>query len=119
MTGAARGIGAACVEAFRGAGYRVVAVDRDECDGDEVVRGDVAERATSDDAVRVALERFGRLDHALGNAGVTLGKLIDDTVDDELERLWRVNVKGSSTWRRRCTPRSRRRCGSTVSRRSE
>ena len=65
MTGAARGIGAACVEAFRGAGYKVV-----------------------------ALERFGRLDHALGNAGVTLGKLIDDTVDDELERLWRVNVKG-------------------------
>ena len=44
--------------------------------------------------MRVALERFGRLDHALGNAGVTLPKLIDDTTDEELELLWRVNVKG-------------------------
>jgi NAD(P)-dependent dehydrogenase (short-subunit alcohol dehydrogenase family) len=94
VTGAARGIGAACVAAFRDAGYRVVAVDRDECEGDAVVRGDVSERATSEEAVRVALERWGRLDHALGNAGVTLGKLIDDTTDEELERLWRVNVKG-------------------------
>ena len=94
VTGAARGIGAACVGAFRDAGYRVVAVDRDECEGDETVRGDVSERSTSDEAVRVALERFGRLDTALGNAGVTLGKLIDDTSDEEMERLWRVNVKG-------------------------
>jgi NAD(P)-dependent dehydrogenase (short-subunit alcohol dehydrogenase family) len=94
VTGAARGIGAACVAAFRDAGYQVVAVDRDECEGDAVVRGDVSERATSEEAVRVALERWGRLDHALGNAGVTLGKLIDDTTDEELERLWRVNVKG-------------------------
>jgi NAD(P)-dependent dehydrogenase (short-subunit alcohol dehydrogenase family) len=94
VTGAARGIGAACVDAFRGAGYKVVAVDRDECEGDEVVRGDVSERGTSEEAVRVALERFGRLDTAVGNAGVTLGKLIDDTSDEEMERLWRVNVKG-------------------------
>jgi len=94
VTGAARGIGAACVAAFRGAGYQVVAVDRDDCEGDEVVRGDVGERATSDEAVRVALDRFGRLDHALGNAGITLPKLIDDTTDEEMERLWRVNVKG-------------------------
>ena len=94
VTGAAKGIGAACVEAFRGAAYKVVAVDRENCDGDAVVQGDVGERTTSDEAVRVALERFGRLDHALGNAGVTLPKLIDDTTDEELELLWRVNVKG-------------------------
>jgi meso-butanediol dehydrogenase / (S,S)-butanediol dehydrogenase / diacetyl reductase len=94
VTGAARGIGAACVRAFRDAGWQVVAVDRDECEGDAVVRGDVSERATSEEAARVALERWGRLDHALGNAGVALGKLIDDTTDEELERLWRVNVKG-------------------------
>jgi meso-butanediol dehydrogenase / (S,S)-butanediol dehydrogenase / diacetyl reductase len=94
VTGAARGIGAACVRAFRDASWQVVAVDRDECEGDAVVRGDVSERATSEEAVRVALERWGQLDHALGNAGVTLAKLIDDTTDEELERLWRVNVKG-------------------------
>jgi NAD(P)-dependent dehydrogenase (short-subunit alcohol dehydrogenase family) len=103
ITGAAKGIGAACVAAFVEAGWSVVAVDRDSealdaaCagfgDAAVAVAGDVSQRATNEKAVRVALERFGHLDAVVGNAGVNLPKLIDDTSDAEFERLIAVNVK--------------------------
>jgi NAD(P)-dependent dehydrogenase (short-subunit alcohol dehydrogenase family) len=103
ITGAAKGIGEACAFAFAGAGWSVVAVDRDGealeatrarlGESAVAVTGDVSERATSERAVQEALHRFGRLDAAVGNAGVNLPKLIDDTSDAELERLLAVNVK--------------------------
>ena len=44
-------------------------------------------------AVEAALERFGRLDAVVANAGVTLAKPVDETTDSELDRLLAVNVK--------------------------
>jgi len=82
VTGAAKGIGAGIAEAFARAGWSVVAVDRDKAPleqtaariGGTVVTlaGDVADRATNDAAVNLAVDRFGGLDAAVGNAGVTL-----------------------------------------------
>jgi NAD(P)-dependent dehydrogenase (short-subunit alcohol dehydrogenase family) len=103
VTGAAKGIGAGIVEAFAGAGWSVVAVDRDRRPleqlaariGGRVVTfaGDVADRSTSEAAVQLAVERFGGLDAAVGNAGVALPKRIDDTSPDEFDRLFSINVK--------------------------
>ena len=103
VTGAAKGIGAAIAEAFARAGWSVVALDRDEAvlkataarfDGKVVtLTGDVAQRATNEAAVKTAIERFGGLDAAVGNAGVTLPKLIDETTPDEFDRLFSINVK--------------------------
>lgn len=103
ITGAARGIGRACVDAFTAAGWHVVAVDLEtegleslgEPYGDRIatVQGDVARRDTNERAVAEARSRFGRLDCAVGNAGVNLPKLIDDTSDEEFDRLVAVNVR--------------------------
>ncbi len=103
VTGAAKGIGAGIAEAFARAGWSVVAVDRDKAPlertasriGGTVVTlaGDVADRATNDAAVKLALDRFGGLDAAVGNAGVTLAKLIDDSTSEEFDRLFSINVK--------------------------
>jgi NAD(P)-dependent dehydrogenase (short-subunit alcohol dehydrogenase family) len=105
VTGAAKGIGAGIVEAFASAGWSVVAVDRDRAPLEQLasrlagrasvvtLAGDVADRATSDAAVRLAVERFGGLDAAVGNAGVTLPKMIDETTPDEFDRLFAINVK--------------------------
>jgi NAD(P)-dependent dehydrogenase (short-subunit alcohol dehydrogenase family) len=90
VTGSASGIGRACVRAFADAGYDVVGVDLEDAE----VTGDVSRRETSERAVELALERFGRLDAAIGNAGITLPKLIDDTTNEDLERVWGVNVRG-------------------------
>jgi NAD(P)-dependent dehydrogenase (short-subunit alcohol dehydrogenase family) len=63
----------------------------DACAG---IVGDVADPAVSRRAVRAAGERFGRLDAAVGNAGVTLAKRVEETSEAELDRLLAVNVKG-------------------------
>jgi NAD(P)-dependent dehydrogenase (short-subunit alcohol dehydrogenase family) len=88
------------VEAFVADGWKVVAVDVDE-NGlgvlDEAVvtlHGDVAERATNQQAVDEALRLYGRLDCAVANAGINLPKLIDDTTDEEFDRLIGVNLRG-------------------------
>ena len=103
VTGAAKGIGAGITEAFARAGWSVVAVDRDRPPLEQLasrvggtvvtLAGDVADRATNDAAVKMAVERFGGLDAAVGNAGVTLPKLIDETTPDEFDRLFSINVK--------------------------
>jgi NAD(P)-dependent dehydrogenase (short-subunit alcohol dehydrogenase family) len=103
VTGAAQGIGRACVDAFVGDGWTVIAVDvaedglrlLDKEHGSTVTTllGDVADRPTSRRAVEEALDRHGRLDCAVANAGVNLPKLIDDTTDDEFDRLINVNVR--------------------------
>jgi len=43
--------------------------------------------------VKLAVDRFGGLDAAVGNAGVVLAKLIDDSTSEEFDRIFSVNVK--------------------------
>jgi NAD(P)-dependent dehydrogenase (short-subunit alcohol dehydrogenase family) len=103
VTGATSGIGRACVEAFARRGWAVCTVARDSdalaaqarALGDAIlaVPGDVADPATSRAAVAAVLERHGRLDAVVGNAGITLAKVVDQTTPAELDRLLAVNVK--------------------------
>lgn len=95
VTGGTSGIGRACVEAFAKAGWDVVTVARRRArapSGVVALSGDVTDPLTSRRAVAAALDRFGRLDVAVANAGVTLAKSIDDTSEAELERLIAVNL---------------------------
>jgi meso-butanediol dehydrogenase / (S,S)-butanediol dehydrogenase / diacetyl reductase len=55
--------------------------------------GDVALPDVSRMAVARTLARFGRLDAVVANAGITLGKTVDETLERELDRLLAVNVK--------------------------
>ena len=43
--------------------------------------------------MKLAVDRFGGLDAAVGNAGVVLAKLIDDSTSEEFDRIFSVNVK--------------------------
>lgn len=101
VTGAAAGIGRATVELLREQGGSVVAVDRDagslawvdDSDDVAVIVGDVTDAGTNDRAVTVALQRWGRLDGAVLNAGISASGPIDTGDIAMLDRAYEVNVR--------------------------
>jgi NAD(P)-dependent dehydrogenase (short-subunit alcohol dehydrogenase family) len=98
ITGASQGIGADLVGAYRRQGWAVVAVSRTiEPAADPAVlavRGDVTDRATTDRIVGAALDRFGRVDTLINNAGVFISKPFTDYTADDYARVVGVNLTG-------------------------
>jgi NAD(P)-dependent dehydrogenase (short-subunit alcohol dehydrogenase family) len=98
ITGASQGIGAGLVDAYIGMGYSVVANSR-TIEGDDrgqvhVVRGDIAEVTTAERIVGEALERFGRIDTLVNNAGVFMTKPFTAYTINDLNDVLRTNVFG-------------------------
>jgi NAD(P)-dependent dehydrogenase (short-subunit alcohol dehydrogenase family) len=98
VTGASQGIGAGLVRAYRDRGYRVVANSRSIVPGADAdvlaVAGDIGEPQTAERIVSTALERFGRLDTLVNNAGVFLSKPFIEFTTDDYARNMAVNVAG-------------------------
>jgi len=100
VTGAAGGVGAAVVHALVAAGGKVVAEDIDpkvrELASDDVavVVGDVGEEATAQEAVRVALERFGTLTGLVNNAARFNMTPIAETSVELWDSVMRSNARG-------------------------
>jgi NAD(P)-dependent dehydrogenase (short-subunit alcohol dehydrogenase family) len=99
ITGASQGIGAGLVAGYRRAGYAVVGVARSHPTSDDeseyvAVGGDIAEAETARRAVDQALDRFGRIDTLINNAGVYIGKpFLQYTVED-YATITAVNLTG-------------------------
>jgi len=78
VTGASQGIGAGLVKAFRERDYRVIATSRSIQASDDpgilVVAGDIGSAETAKRIVAEGLERFGRIDTLVNNAGVFIAK---------------------------------------------
>lgn len=100
VTGGARGIGLAYVEALRRDGYAVVVADLDESDaGDLFVRVDVADRGSTEALAAAVVDRFGRIDALVNNAGYftqIVKKPFEELTVEEWDRAFAVNVRG--TW---------------------
>ena len=98
VTGASRGIGAAVVDAFREAGYGVVATASSiQPSGEDdlvAVAGDTADPATADRIMERALDRFGRVDTLVNNSDVFIGKHFTDYTDDDLAAMVAGNFAG-------------------------
>ncbi|MBV9985342.1 SDR family oxidoreductase, partial [Bradyrhizobium sp.] len=101
ITGASQGIGASLVQGFRGIGYGVVANSRtiskvhDLRDPDIItVDGDVASRETAERIVDAAVERFGRIDTVVNNAGLFIAKPFLDYSEADFAAITAVNLAG-------------------------
>lgn len=99
VTGGASGIGAACVADLRERGARVMVADLridDVHDTEHTVFVDVSNSASVQAMVATTLERFGRLDIAINNAGVgVLNKRpLAQLADDDWRRVMSVNIDG-------------------------
>jgi NAD(P)-dependent dehydrogenase (short-subunit alcohol dehydrogenase family) len=98
VTGASHGIGAGLVAALRGAGYAVVGTARSIRPSDDpdllTVQGDIADPGTARLVVEQALDRFGRIDTLVNNAGVFIGKPFTDYTLDDYAAITAVNLAG-------------------------
>ncbi|CAN5265655.1 SDR family oxidoreductase [soil metagenome] len=110
VTGAASGIGAEVARTFEREGARVALVDRDgaglravaaEMKAPLVFEGDVADGSFA--AATVA--SLPRLDVVLTAAGMSIGKKLADTTEEEWDRVFAVNAKGTFLWLRAALPK--------------
>ncbi|MEI9425872.1 SDR family NAD(P)-dependent oxidoreductase [Mesorhizobium sp. Cs1299R1N1] len=106
VTGAAGGMGQAICRKFAANGYFVVAgdtnQDRLKSTADELNRGketvlarpgDLRSKAYCEDLVDIAIQRTGRLDALVNNAGIITRGTILDTTDEDWERTFDINLK--------------------------
>lgn len=100
VTGAASGIGLACVQAFLSEGARVGALDRAPvptlADGLLAVEADVTDERSMAAAVGTVAERFGGLDVVVGCAGISgpVGTPVTETSAADFTAVMAVNVTG-------------------------
>jgi NAD(P)-dependent dehydrogenase (short-subunit alcohol dehydrogenase family) len=101
VTGAARGLGRAYVERLVEEGAAVVANDLDgdalaaASDQLEPLAGDITLPETSGQLVTVALERFGRLDAVVCNAGILRSGPIVKLAPEDLDAVYAVHMRGT------------------------
>lgn len=103
VTGGASGLGLAMARAFRAAGATVAILDVDPAAkeraaelGDAIaVRGSVTERAEVAAAFDAAIARFGRIDIAIANAGVSQNRPTLELADEEWDRVIDINLTGA------------------------
>ena len=98
ITGGSQGIGAGPVAGYRERGWAVVAnaltIKQSEDPDVLTVEGDIAKRATTDRIIEGALERFGRIDTLVNNAGVFVSKPFTDYTAEDYALVVGVNLAG-------------------------
>jgi NAD(P)-dependent dehydrogenase (short-subunit alcohol dehydrogenase family) len=127
VTGAASGIGRASALAFACEGAKVLVVDIDEQGGKETVarilaRGHEAVFAridvSSEAEIKIMTEdmvaRWGRIDILFNNAGIVLAKPLEETTEDEWDRLMSINVKAAFLAIKHVVPQMRRSGGGAI-----
>lgn len=121
VTGAASGIGRATAELFAERGHHVIAVDiaarglAELGDGIVTLTGDVSAEAINRTAVDTALERFGRLDTVVLNAGTGGTPPLESAgAVDSADRIFGVNLRGPIHGLKAAVPALRRSRGSAI-----
>ena len=127
ISGGARGIGESVGRLVAREGAKVVIGDVLEAEGRAVeagiraaggdalfVRLDVTDEGDWDRAVSRTVERFGRLDVLVNNAGVGVQSRVEDTTVKEWDRVMDINAKGVFLGTRAVIPAMRQAGGGSI-----
>jgi glucose 1-dehydrogenase len=108
ITGATKGIGLACAEEFAKEGSKVVLSGRTESLGEEAaeriragggdaefVRCDISQNAQIQNLVQKTLEKYGRIDVVVNNAGVNHSANFFDISEEDWDWVMSVDLKGT------------------------
>ncbi len=111
VTGGSRGIGRACAEALAEQGATVIvnyvkgeAAAKEVADaitargGKAEISGfDVSDTAATETAIDALIKKHGKLDVLVANAGIAIDGLLLRTKDEDLQKLFDINVRGAVT----------------------
>ena len=117
VTGAARGIGRASAAALAKRGFAIALADRL---ADDLAAAEAEVRATGVEAMsllgsvadyagvmangRAVLDRFGRVDVLVNNAGVSQPKTLVEITEQEYDETIAINLKGCFAWCKAVAP---------------
>lgn len=124
ITGAAGGIGASTAQRFAADGWRLALADRDRSGLERLaesiegpttlLEGDIREPLACDESVRSAMAWGGRLDALINAAGIWTEGSAEQVDEDEWDRVFDVNLKGTFFMIRAAIPHLRATQGSII-----
>ena len=127
ISGGARGMGAAEARLFAREGAKVGIGDVLEDEGRQVeaainetggkciyIRLDVTSESEWQRAISVTVTQFGKLDILVNNAGIWARGLVEDTTEEEWDRVMDVNAKGVFLGTKAAIPEMRRAGGGSI-----
>ena len=127
ISGGARGQGAVEAKLFAREGAKVVFGDILDESGKQVeaeiheaggeaayVHLDVTREDDWRTAVNTAIERYGKLDILVNNAGILIRKGIEDTTEEDWDRIMGVNAKGAFLGTKHSIPAMRQAGGGSI-----
>ena len=125
ITGAGRGMGVEFARSALGAGHSVVATGRNietvkqaigEHDGVLALKLDITDSVDAKSAVEAAVQRFGRIDVLVNNAGNFYAGFFEELSEEQVQRQIRTNLFGPMNVTRAVLPVMRKqRSGHVVS----
>ncbi|PKB63972.1 MAG: cyclopentanol dehydrogenase [SAR202 cluster bacterium Io17-Chloro-G2] len=127
ISGGARGQGATEAKLFAAAGAKVVFGDILDDAGKQVeaeiqevggealyVHLDVTREEDWKSAVETAVARYGKLDILVNNAGITIRKNVENTTEDDWDRIMAINAKGVFLGTKQAIPAMRSNGGGSI-----
>ena len=127
ISGGGRGQGAVEARLFAREGAKVVFGDVLDDAGKQVEAGiheagaeatyvhlDVTREDDWQSAVNTAVERYGKLDILVNNAGILIRKGIEDTTEEDWDRIMEVNAKGTFLGTKHAIPAMRQAGGGSI-----
>lgn len=99
VTGGSLGIGDAVCEKFSAKGYTVINLDiqanAKQSEAIHWIKCDVSVSFEVSQAIQQVIELYGRIDCLVSNAGIHFSATIEDTSEEDFERVFGLNVKGA------------------------
>jgi NAD(P)-dependent dehydrogenase (short-subunit alcohol dehydrogenase family) len=118
VTGSGRGIGKYIAKRLGKEGANIVVTGRKEADIEKIcneinddggraifIKGDVTSEEDVRDVISKTIQKFGKIDVFVNNAGIGLRKLLWETRVEEFEEIMDVNVKGVFLYMKNIIPK--------------